>query len=579
MLIDGRFEVARSGTVQSICLEKSVITTGIWCLRTFQSPLRTEIVGCLAECLLQRMIGCSLPLSVFPAAMPIIGGKRVPAVFGVVGDGRRRGGVSVGVGANALSTDPRFEFEFKFKIEDERVTLTDAFFDSALKLLTARSFNYAILLHTLKIIQIFAQRGSRFSRQFHSGQFPPSLIPSLATQLQLVRFATHSRECQKIADSVLSQIPPSSISEIGLASRSTNLEEILAISCIQQFRNETPAVRHQAISAGIELYPSSRIFQHVFEKEDGIGGLFGQLCGMEDSTNHDSTHEALRLLTMYVESGQFRAGSLKKVYYLRLQKFLRQSETCEECVARTLGFLLALARRSASLVVFESFLATLFHILVVSRVPRVQELALSLLLSLHSLPTFPAIREQALPAIVAILRHAPFPATRNLALRLLLLPPIPPRVSRGILKPALFLLRSDRSFAPRVLALVEEASPADLKTLLASAALAPLLAGELAGTAGEAIGRCLDDRLVEGAGIVETLAGKLAGNERVDGAVSLLAGIVETCPLSRHLVETETVASLLLRCVIASPRGEFVPSAVKLLVRIQQGSRGYVCSS
>ena len=114
-------------------------------------------MGCVAECLLQRMIGCSLPLSVFPAAMPIIGGKRVPAVFGVVGDGRRRGGVSVGVGANALSTDPRFEFEFKFKIEDERVTLTDAFFDSALKLLTARSFNYAILLHTLKI---FSKQGS-----------------------------------------------------------------------------------------------------------------------------------------------------------------------------------------------------------------------------------------------------------------------------------------------------------------------------------------------------------------------------------------------------------------------------------
>ena len=158
-------------------------------------------------------------------------------------------------------------------------------------------------------------------------------------------------------------------------------------------------------------------------------------------------------------------------------------------------------------------------------------------------------------------------------LRLLLLPPIPPRVSRAILKPALFLLRSDRNFAPRVLALVEEATPADLQTLLATAALAPLLAGELAGTAGKALSRCLDDRLVEGAGVVEILAGNLAGNE-VDGAIALLAQIVETCPLSRHLVETKTVASSLLRCVIANPRGEFVPSAVKLLVRIQQGSHG-----
>lgn len=469
-------------------------------------------------------------------------------------------------------------FKFKFIFEDERVTLDDAFFDSALKLLTARSFNYAILLHTLQIIQIFVQRGDRFSRHFRLGQFPSSLFPSLATQLQLVRFATHSRECQKIADSVLSQLPPTSIPEIRLASRSTNLEEILASSCIQQFNNETPAVRQQAISAGIEIYPTNRTFQHVFEKEDGIGGLFSQLSAVEGTGFHDSTHEALRLLAMYVEGGQFRAGSLKKVFFLRLQKFLRQNEACEECVARTAGFLLALAKQATSLQVFDSFIPLLFHLLVSARSPRVQEVLFSLLLSLHSLPSFPATREKALPAILSILRHTPFPATRNLALRLLLLPPIPPRVSRAILKPALFLLRSDRNFAPRVLALVEEATPADLQTLLATAALAPLLAGELAGTAGKALSRCLDDRLVEGAGVVEILAGNLAGNE-VDGAIALLAQIVETCPLSRHLVETLTVASSLLRCVIANPRGEFVPSAVKLLVRIQQGSHGSSSSS
>ena len=473
-------------------------------------------------------------------------------------------------------------FKFEFKFEDERVTLDDAFFDSALKLLTARSFNYAILLHTLQIIQIFVQRGDRFSRHFRLGQFPSSLFPSLATQLQLVRFATHSRECQKIADSVLSQLPPTSIPEIRLASRSTNLEEILASSCIQQFNNETPAVRQQAISAGIEIYPTNRTFQHVFEKEDGIGGLFSQLSAVEGTGFHDSTHEALRLLAMYVEGGQFRAGSLKKVYFLRLQKFLRQNEACEECVARTAGFLLALAKQATSLQVFDSFIPLLFHLLVSARSPRVQEVLFSLLLSLHSLPSFPATREKALPAILSILRHTPFPATRNLALRLLLLPPISPRVSRAILKPALFLLRSDRNFAPRVLALVEEATPADLQTLLATAALAPLLAGELAGelagTAGKALSRCLDDRLVEGAGVVETLAGNLAGNE-VDGAIALLAQIVETYPLSRHLVETLTVASSLLRCVIANPRGEFVPSAVKLLVRIQQGSHGSSSSS
>ena len=469
-------------------------------------------------------------------------------------------------------------FKFKFIFEDERVTLDDAFFDSALKLLTARSFNYAILLHTLQIIQIFVQRGDRFSRHFRLGQFPSSLFPSLATQLQLVRFATHSRECQKIADSVLSQLPPTSIPEIRLASRSTNLEEILASSCIQQFNNETPAVRQQAISAGIEIYPTNRTFQHVFEKEDGIGGLFSQLSAVEGTGFHDSTHEALRLLAMYVEGGQFRAGSLKKVYFLRLQKFLRQNEACEECVARTAGFLLALAKQATSLQVFDSFIPLLFHLLVSARSPRVQEVLFSLLLSLHSLPSFPATREKALPAILSILRHTPFPATRNLALRLLLLPPIPPRVSRAILKPALFLLRSDRNFAPRVLALVEEATPADLQTLLATAALAPLVSGELAGTAGKALSRCLDDRLVEGAGVVETLAGNLAGNE-VDGAIALLAQIVETCPLSRHLVETKTVASSLLRCVIANPRGEFVPSAVKLLVRIQQGSHGSSSSS
>ena len=111
-----------------------------------------------------------------------------------------------------------------------------------------------------------------------------------------------------------------------------------------------------------------------------------------------------------------------------------------------------------------------------------------------------------------------------------------------------------------------------------SAGAAGVLAGELAGTAGKALSRCLDDRLVEGAGVVEILAGNLAGNE-VDGAIALLAQIVETCPLSRHLVETKTVASSLLRCVIANPRGEFVPSAVKLLVRIQQGSHGSSSSS
>ena len=459
------------------------------------------------------------------------------------------------------------------------MTLNEAFFDSALKLLTARSFHYSILLHTLKIIQIFAQRGGRFSRQLCLGQFPPSLIPSLATQLQLVRFATHSCECQKIADSVLSQIPPTSIPEIGLVSRSTNLEEILASSCVQQFRNETPAICQQAISAGIEIYPTNRTFQHVFEKEDGIGGLFGQLSGMEGTSCHKSAHEALRLLTMYVEGGQFRVNSLKKVYYLRLSKFLRQNESCEECVARTMSFLLAVTKQATSLQVFDSFLPLLFHLLVTTRSPRVQELIFTLLLSLHSLPRFPAIRQQAIPAILAILRHTPSPAIRNLALRMLLLPPIPTRVSRGILKPALFLLRSDRNFAPRVLALVEEATPADLKTLLAAAALAPLLAGELAGTAGRAIGRCLDDRMVEGTGIVGILEKKLAGKEDVDGAISLLAQIVETCPISRHLVETETVASSLLRCVIANPRGEFVPSAVQLLVRIQQGSRGYSSSS
>lgn len=108
VLIDGRFEVAWSGTPQSICLEKSIITTGIWCLRTFQSPLRTEIVGTLAECVLRRIVSFSLLLSVFPAAMPSVGGERVPAVFGVAGDGRFGAGVSVGVGTNALPNGPRY---------------------------------------------------------------------------------------------------------------------------------------------------------------------------------------------------------------------------------------------------------------------------------------------------------------------------------------------------------------------------------------------------------------------------------------------------------------------------------------
>ena len=152
------------------------------------------------------------------------------------------------------------------------------------------------------------------------------------------------------------------------------------------------------------------------------------------------------------------------------------------------------------------------------------------------------------------------------------------------------LLRHERNAGDRVMALLalhqwgpavlaaELAHDCDLGAIVAIRLREAELAGELAGTAGKALSRCLDDRLVEGAGVVEILAGNLAGNE-VDGAIALLAQIVETCPLSRHLVETLTVASSLLRCVIANPRGEFVPSAVKLLVRIQQGSHGSSSSS